>query len=144
MEIGYSYSAGETLSGCANYYAWGLEMPGRVYAIGEETVERFTGHERDAESQMLYAGARYYLPALGRWTAVDPMASERLWVSPYNYVQNNPVQLIDPTGALDAPIYDTEGSFLGTDDQGLQGKAIVMNARTSLRECLTKVQWRLI
>lgn len=26
-----------------------------------------------------------------------------------------------------SPIYSTEGNFLGTDDQGLQGKAIVMN-----------------
>ena len=55
------------------------------------------------------------------------MTHKRSWVSPYNFVQNNPITRVDPTGALDAPIYDTEGEFLGTDDQGLQGKAIVMN-----------------
>ncbi len=59
--------------------------------------------------------------------SVDPMAHLRSWVSPYNAMQNNPINRVDPTGALDAPIYDTEGEFLGTDDQGLQGKAIVMN-----------------
>jgi hypothetical protein len=48
-------------------------------------------------------------------------------MSPCNFVQNNPINRVDPDGALDAPIYDTEGEFLGTDDEGLQGKAIVMN-----------------
>ena len=59
---------------------------------------------------------------------MDPLAEERSWMTPYNYVQNNPILRIDPTGALDNPIYDTGGNFLGTDDRGLQGDAIVMNA----------------
>ena len=55
------------------------------------------------------------------------MADQRSWVSPYNYVQNNPLSRIDPTGALDNPIYDEDGNFLGADDKGLRGEAIVMN-----------------
>lgn len=50
-------------------------------------------------------------------------------MSPYNYVQNNPISRVDPTGALDNPIYGTDGIFLGTDDRGLQGEAIVMDAQ---------------
>jgi hypothetical protein len=42
-------------------------------------------------------------------------------------VQNNPINRVDPTGALDNPIYGEDGDFLGTDDKGLQGEAIVMN-----------------
>lgn len=34
--------------------------------------------------------------------SVDPMHSERSWLTPYNYVQNNPVNLIDPTGMIDS------------------------------------------
>lgn len=33
--------------------------------------------------------------------SVDPMASERSWLTPYNFVQNNPVLRIDPDGRLD-------------------------------------------
>ncbi len=69
---------------------------------------------------------RQYDARLGIWTVVDPMAHEREWVSPYNFVQNNPINRDDPNGALDNPIFDREGEFLGTDDKGLQGDAIVM------------------
>lgn len=42
-----------------------------------------------------------YDPALGRFTTQDPLADERDWVSPYNFVQNNPINRIDPDGRLD-------------------------------------------
>jgi RHS repeat-associated protein len=67
-----------------------------------------------------------YDTRLGRRWNVDPMAHKREWLSPYNFVQNNPINRLDPTGALDNPIFDREGEFLGTDDKGLQGDAIVM------------------
>jgi len=72
-------------------------------------------------------GARMYDAAVGRWFAVDLMAHLREWVSTYNFLQNSPLNRVDPTGALDNPIYDENGDFLGTDDKGLQGEAIVMN-----------------
>src|SRR5690625_767764 len=58
-----------------DYYPYGLERPGRSYLSGTKAKENFTGHERDAETGMLYAGARYYMPNIGRWTSVDPLAA---------------------------------------------------------------------
>ena len=66
-----------------------------------------------------------YDPAIGRWISVDPLAEERSWVSPYNFVQNNPLNRIDPDGALDNPIVNSQGEFLGYDELGAGGEAIV-------------------
>src|SRR5690554_3227619 len=59
---------------------------------------RYTGKERDEESGLYYHGARYYVPWLGRWTAVDPLENEYAGMSSYNYGFNNPVIFNDPSG----------------------------------------------
>ncbi|MBL7703900.1 MAG: RHS repeat-associated core domain-containing protein, partial [Taibaiella sp.] len=60
---------------------------------------RYTGKERDEESGLYYHGARYYIPWLCRWTAIDPMESKYAGMSPYNYSFNNPIMWNDPSGA---------------------------------------------
>src|SRR5690554_6006032 len=59
---------------------------------------RYTGKERDEESGLYYHGARYYVPWLGRWTAVDPLESKYAGMSSYNHGFNNPVVFNDPSG----------------------------------------------
>ena len=62
-----------------------------------------TSYERDNESDLDFAEARYYNPAHGRFTAVDPLMASASPSNPqtwnrYSYVGNNPLNITDPTG----------------------------------------------
>jgi RHS repeat-associated protein len=70
-------------------------------------------------------GNRMYDDFLGRWFTQDPLQEKFYSISSYVFCGNNPLRFIDPTGL--APIYAPDGTLLGTDDNGLQGNAIIMN-----------------
>ena len=103
---------------------------GGVFAnIGNVQPYKYNGKELDTEKGLNWYdyGARQYDAALGRFTTVDLLAEKYYGVSPYAYCGNNPVRYIDPTGMFISPIYDKEGKLLGTDAEGLQGTAIIMD-----------------
>ena len=70
-----------------------------------------------------------------RFLSVDPLASERSWVSPYNFVQNNPVNRVDPTGALDDWVQDADGNVRWDKDANSQ--ATTKEGETYLGKTLT-------
>ena len=58
---------------------------------------KYNGKELQ-ETGMYDYGARMYMPDIGRWGVVDPLAeTSRKW-STYTYVYDNPIMFIDPTG----------------------------------------------
>jgi RHS repeat-associated protein len=65
----------------------------------------FNGMERDDEIKGLgnsyMTEFRQYDSRLGRWLSVDPLFSQYTSYSPYAFVRNNPLSLIDPTGLGD-------------------------------------------
>lgn len=68
---------------------------------------RFSGKERDEESGVYYFGARYYAPWLARWISCDPQDA----MNRYEYVNGNPVNLVDPDGRNGNPPPIVTGSY---------------------------------
>ena len=94
-----------------DYLPFGEELfagtGGRTTALGytgaDGARQKFTGYERDTESGLDYAHARYYANMQGRFTSPDPFAGSMNLRNPqslnrYTYVRNNPVKLVDPSG----------------------------------------------
>jgi len=74
------------------------------YAIGNGTLDWYD------------YGARMYDATLGRWHVMDPLSEKNYLGTPYGYVNNNPLRMIDPTGKLGEdfsgnPYYDLIAPF---------------------------------
>lgn len=57
----------------------------------------YTGREWDKETGLYYYRARYYDPMEGRFISKDQIGFEA-GINLYSYVQNNPINLVDPSG----------------------------------------------
>jgi RHS repeat-associated protein len=85
----------------SDFYPFGGERP---ITSSSGNSYKFTGKERDAESGLDNFGARYNSSNLGRFMSPDPegilsarTTSPQSW-NFYSYVQNNPVNAVDPEG----------------------------------------------
>jgi len=87
----------------------------------------FNAKELDEENGMYYYSARYYAPPT--FISRDPMFEKYPSISPYTYCANNPMKYVDPSGEELNPIFDLTGNFLGTDNKGIQGEAIIMDKK---------------
>ncbi len=67
---------------------------------------RYCGQYFDTESGTYYLRARYYDPALGRFTSEDPANAGLNW---YTYCNCNPISYIDPFGLDAILLYDNDG-----------------------------------
>ncbi len=87
------------ITGTNNYYPFGLNHigGGNISPFSNYHSYKFGGKELQ-ETGMYDFGARMYMPDLGRWGVIDPLAEAMRRYSPYNYAFNNPISFIDPDG----------------------------------------------
>ena len=84
------------------------------YDDQSETRKGYTGYEKDDESGLEYAQARYYNSQHGRFTSVDPLTASATIKNPqtfnrYSYVLNSPYKFSDPLGLLPQGSRDSSG-----------------------------------
>ncbi len=90
--------------------------------------KQFTGYERDNETGLDYAQARYYNNQHGRFTSVDPLAASASIKNPqtfnrYTYALNSPYKFTDPLGLLSMQTSGACGNGCPNSDGGMSGYA---------------------
>ena len=82
-----------------DYFAFGWEKTGRNLSWDSYDYG-FNGKPKDKETNYNDFGARLYDARVGRWMAVDVLSSNYCGTSTYAFVQNTPIQALDPDGDL--------------------------------------------
>ena len=119
---GETYIHGDHLGSATNTTGYQTNVQ-RYYAFGAKrgtgtvgTNYRYTGQYEDSTINLYYYNARWYDPALGRFTQPDtvvpepgnPQAQNR-----YSYVYNNPLRYTDPTGHWVNIVLGAAGGAIG-------------------------------
>ena len=93
-------SAGSMIE-LAEYKPFGEFSRREQYGTTNAAWYYFTGKPLDDETGLMFYGARYYSPILGRFITPDTIVQAPLnpqTLNRYSYCNNNPVNLIDPDG----------------------------------------------
>ena len=105
LSVRVNSNSGGTKVGDQGHYPFGESW----YSSSTTTKWQFTSYERDSESGLDYAIFRYDSSRFGRFMTPDLLAgriSNPQSLNRYAYVQNDPVNRIDPFGLDDGPHSD--------------------------------------
>lgn len=103
----------------SNYYPFGMKHSGYNSVVTSTSASykyRYNSKEYQDELNLnVYDyGFRHYMPDIGRWGCIDPLAEKSRRWSPYNYCVDNPIRFVDPDGR---EVINIEGGvrFTGND-----------------------------
>ncbi|MPL56593.1 hypothetical protein SDC9_02079 [bioreactor metagenome] len=92
-----------------NYYPFGLKFVNEDLGTKATPSYNYKYNSKELQETGMYDyGARFYMPDIGRWGVVDPLAEKMPSWSPYNMSFNNPLRFIDPTGLAPEQIDPTQ------------------------------------
>jgi len=92
----YSFNSAGTKIQSDDYYPFGKAF--NSYVLGARNNYLYNGKELQDGLEQYDYGARFYDPAVGRWSVVDLKSEKYLSVSPYVYAIDCPIKFIDPDG----------------------------------------------
>jgi len=112
-----------------------LSLPFGQTLVDEGITHSYTGKEQDKNSNLHYFRARYYDSTLGKFTKVDPIASN----PSYAYAVNNPITFIDPSG-MDHEEATLDDNLVSPPDTGPSSgdSAVAFSDNTNVAEPETK------
>ncbi|AUP78954.1 DUF6443 domain-containing protein [Flavivirga eckloniae] len=98
-----------------NYYPFGLKHKGYNDNVTNTNIARnwnYLGQEEQTELGLGWLTFRYrnYMPEIGRFFGVDPVSSEYMSISTYQFAHNNPIWKIELEGL--------EGITINKEDEG--------------------------
>lgn len=93
-----------------NYYPFGLKHSGYNNITGATPSYQYKYNGKELQETGMYDyGARFYMPDIGRWGVVDPLAEKHPNSNPMMYANNNPIIFLDPDGR--DWYYTTDGHY---------------------------------
>ena len=90
-----------------SYRPYGERLTNATASAGNKIW--FTSRRQDAETGLVYMGARYYDPVVGRFISKDPVGFDEVNLHSHNryaYANNNPYRFKDPDGRAAETIFD--------------------------------------
>ncbi|BDD12865.1 hypothetical protein FUAX_52970 (plasmid) [Fulvitalea axinellae] len=93
-----------------DYFPFGLTMKGRSFSAGKYRYG-FQGQESDTETGFVNYKYRMHDPVIGRFFAVDPLAPDYPWNSPYAFSENRVIDGIELEGL--EWYYTADGRYAG-------------------------------
>lgn len=123
-----------------NYYPFGLNHIGGSSYSNFGSFYNYKYNVKELQETGFYDyGARMYMPDLGRWGVVDPLAEKTRRANPYNYALDNPIRFIDPDGRSESDWFknslgqmefrDDVKSQQDLDDKGIKGSYVGETAK---------------
>jgi RHS repeat-associated protein len=82
-----------------NYRPYGERLTKDAQA--QDNSVWYTSKPQDADTGLVYLGARYYDPVIGRFLSADPVGFDEKNIHSFNryaYANNNPYKFVDPSG----------------------------------------------
>ena len=108
--------------------------------VPDNVRQGFGKYEKDSETGLDYAQARYYANAQGRFTSVDPLMesirpSNPQTMNRYTFVLNNPLRYVDPNGLKEKTAWE---QLTDEDRKVLASKLVTVNDPNKLTKAELK------